>query len=220
MEKIKRLFKGKRKFITIPAIPITAVIAWPFVIPALIGMVVHKKVNTPKIKYSLLAFMTLIGIGSAPTYYDNLSNSVLAQPKTVENRTIDAEVKSAIAPTNTPSPTLTPIPTETPIPTLTPTYTPKPTLKPTNTPVPTRVYIAPTTAYVPATQAPPAQSDSQLDNNNYYTNSEGNRVHSPANTMDGSVPAGASAQCGDGTYSFSQSRRGTCSHHGGVAKWL
>jgi hypothetical protein len=24
----------------------------------------------------------------------------------------------------------------------------------------------------------------------------------------------------DGTYSFSQSRRGTCSHHGGVAKWL
>ena len=32
-----------------------------------------------------------------------------------------------------------------------------------------------------------------------------------------SKPAGASAQCRDGTYSFSQSRRGTCSHHGGVA---
>ncbi|MGA2644526.1 MAG: DUF3761 domain-containing protein [Candidatus Sulfotelmatobacter sp.] len=31
---------------------------------------------------------------------------------------------------------------------------------------------------------------------------------------------GATAQCRDGSYSFSQSRRGTCSHHRGVAKWL
>jgi len=35
-----------------------------------------------------------------------------------------------------------------------------------------------------------------------------------------SIPAGASAICRDGTYSFSQNRRGTCSHHGGVARWL
>jgi hypothetical protein len=34
------------------------------------------------------------------------------------------------------------------------------------------------------------------------------------------VPPGASARCADGTYSFSASRRGTCSHHGGVAEWL
>jgi uncharacterized protein YraI len=34
------------------------------------------------------------------------------------------------------------------------------------------------------------------------------------------VPSGASARCNDGTYSFSQNRRGTCSHHGGVAEWL
>jgi hypothetical protein len=33
-------------------------------------------------------------------------------------------------------------------------------------------------------------------------------------------PAGASARCRDGTYSYSRSRRGTCSHHGGVAVWL
>ncbi|WP_161884338.1 DUF3761 domain-containing protein [Deinococcus alpinitundrae] len=30
-------------------------------------------------------------------------------------------------------------------------------------------------------------------------------------------PAGASAQCRDGSYSFSTHWRGTCSHHGGVA---
>lgn len=32
-------------------------------------------------------------------------------------------------------------------------------------------------------------------------------------------PAGATALCRDGTYSFSQHRQGTCSHHGGVAEW-
>jgi len=34
------------------------------------------------------------------------------------------------------------------------------------------------------------------------------------------VPSGATAQCRDGSYSFSKHRRGTCSHHGGVAAWL
>ncbi len=53
-----------------------------------------------------------------------------------------------------------------------------------------------------------------------YTNSKGHPVRSPTRTPDNQPPAGATAQCGDGTFSFSQSRRGTCSHHGGVAKWL
>jgi hypothetical protein len=34
------------------------------------------------------------------------------------------------------------------------------------------------------------------------------------------APPGATARCRDGTYSFSQHRSGTCSHHGGVAEWL
>lgn len=51
----------------------------------------------------------------------------------------------------------------------------------------------------------------------YYTNVYGSRVQSP--TSYSSRPAGATALCRDGTYSFSQNRRGTCSHHGGVAKW-
>jgi hypothetical protein len=33
-------------------------------------------------------------------------------------------------------------------------------------------------------------------------------------------PPGATARCADGTYSYSQYRSGTCSHHGGVARWL
>ena len=51
----------------------------------------------------------------------------------------------------------------------------------------------------------------------YYTNTNGYRVQSP--THYSSRPAGATARCVDGTYSFSRSRRGTCSHHGGVAVW-
>lgn len=52
----------------------------------------------------------------------------------------------------------------------------------------------------------------------YYINSEKERVQSP--TYYNTTPSGATALCRDGTYSFSQSRRGTCSHHGGVASWL
>jgi hypothetical protein len=54
--------------------------------------------------------------------------------------------------------------------------------------------------------------------NGTYVNSAGNRVCSPEESP--TQPAGATAECGDGTYSFSESRSGTCSHHGGVAQWL
>lgn len=64
----------------------------------------------------------------------------------------------------------------------------------------------------------PVNDDTELSNDNYYINSQGNKVHSPAYAD--TVPTGATAKCRDGTFSFSQSRRGTCSHHGGVAQWL
>ena len=63
-----------------------------------------------------------------------------------------------------------------------------------------------------------AQQNNTLSNDNSYVNSNGNVVHSPA--YSNTVPVGATAKCQDGTYSFSQSRSGTCSHHGGVAQWL
>lgn len=52
----------------------------------------------------------------------------------------------------------------------------------------------------------------------YYRNARGNCVPRPVRARQ--APSGATAKCWDGTYSFSQSRRGTCSHHGGVATWL
>lgn len=50
--------------------------------------------------------------------------------------------------------------------------------------------------------------------NGSYVNVDGNTVCSPSSSS-----SGASARCGDGTYSYSQHRSGTCSHHGGVAVW-
>ena len=69
-----------------------------------------------------------------------------------------------------------------------------------------------------ARPANPPATQPALSNNNHYINSIGDVVHSPAKAS--SVPAGASAVCCDGTYSFSQHRQGTCSHHGGVSRWL
>lgn len=51
-----------------------------------------------------------------------------------------------------------------------------------------------------------------------YTNVDGNQVHVPVQAP--SAPAGATAHCRDGSWSFSQHRSGTCSGHGGVAEWL
>lgn len=54
--------------------------------------------------------------------------------------------------------------------------------------------------------------------NGTYINSSGNTVCRPETSTN--IPSGATARCSDGTYSFSQSRSGTCSHHNGVAEWL
>jgi hypothetical protein len=66
--------------------------------------------------------------------------------------------------------------------------------------------------------AQPPQGKVKCADNGTYVNSKGQTVKRPENCSN--PPPGATAQCRDGTYSFSQSRRGTCSHHGGVANWL
>jgi hypothetical protein len=62
------------------------------------------------------------------------------------------------------------------------------------------------------------KSQPKCTDNGTYVNSAGKTVKRPEKCS--TAPRRATAQCRDGSYSFSQSRRGTCSHHGGVAKWL
>lgn len=85
----------------------------------------------------------------------------------------------------------------------------------TTAPTPTKTTPAPSTYKEPVKS--PYQAPTPKEPVRTYTNTYGNTVQSP--TQYDSRPSGASAQCRDGSYSFSQSRRGTCSHHGGVAEW-
>ena len=71
---------------------------------------------------------------------------------------------------------------------------------------------APKTTAVAAPKPAPKPAECGAD---YYRNSDGNCVHRPS-----ADPAGATAKCKDGTYSYSQHRQGTCSGHGGVLVWL
>ena len=87
---------------------------------------------------------------------------------------------------------------------------------PSPTPMPA---ISPTTSNRPSNNSGQRTiSTTGSTGDDYYINSKGVRVRRPVRSS--TAPAGATARCRDGTYSFSQSRRGTCSHHGGVAEWL
>jgi hypothetical protein len=81
-------------------------------------------------------------------------------------------------------------------------------------------FIAPLGVQADTPPPTPAPSASQLVEHGSYINKDGVRVHSPAHTQTGEPPVGASAQCRDGSYSFSRHHQGTCSHHGGVSHWL
>jgi hypothetical protein len=69
-----------------------------------------------------------------------------------------------------------------------------------------RTKTAPKVASSPSTGSCPSD---------YYRNSSGHCVHRPSTD-----PTGATALCVDGTYSYSEHASGTCSHHGGVARWI
>src|SRR5204862_393960 len=61
-------------------------------------------------------------------------------------------------------------------------------------------------------------SHGHADGSGYYLARSRHHVRRPVRAFQ--APAGASAQCRDGSWSFSESRRGTCSWHGGVSRWL
>ncbi len=85
-------------------------------------------------------------------------------------------------------------------------------------------FIGPAQAFDPA-PAPSTQqqtvkpSEADLQTHDHYVNSSGAVVHSPSKSTSGKAPDGATAKCRDGSWSFSQHHRGTCSHHGGVDAW-
>jgi hypothetical protein len=123
---------------------------------------------------------------------------------------------SAITSTVTPSPTTTTWTTEaTSTTTTTTTVAPPPTTTVAPPPpVTTHAAAAPQTHAA----APPQTHTETACGADQYRNVDGVCVNRPVAAP--GPPAGATAKCKDGTYSFSQHRQGTCSGHGGVAEWL
>jgi hypothetical protein len=80
-------------------------------------------------------------------------------------------------------------------------------------PPPKPAFPVPTVAAVPVLASPTGSATTC--GADFYRNVDGNCVQRP--TAVAVPPVGATAQCADGTHSFSQHRQGTCSHHGGVA---
>ncbi|AGM09302.1 DUF3761 domain-containing protein [Amycolatopsis keratiniphila] len=109
-------------------------------------------------------------------------------------------------------------------PTTTTTATPTPTPQqfvPTTTAaveVPKQVEPKPTKTRPKTTQATPKAPNPAECGSDYYRNTDGVCVHRPASGP--GAADGATALCKDGSYSYSQNRRGTCSGHGGVRTWL
>ncbi len=144
----------------------------------------------------ILGFTGVSVAGTASRSASSLTPSPTAQ---VAGEAIIASPLPSIEPSIAPAPSVAPSPS--PSPSIKPSPSPKAVIQPSPIPSPSTV----------------AQSN-QTGEVKYYTNSEGDQIQSP--THYDSAPAGATAKCADGTYSFSASRRGTCSHHGGVAQWL
>jgi hypothetical protein len=110
--------------------------------------------------------------------------------------TVSATTSSIVA--SIPTATATPTATLTPTMTFTPTITLTPTITDT-----------PTITFTPTTTLTPLPTQTSI----------------PSRTSTLSPPTfdplqGVTAICQDGTYSYSQHRQGTCSHHGGVKEWI
>ncbi len=177
------------------AVWIAIVIFGLLVAVALVSNPVPRSVDEPEISRSIPQVHTTdvstTPLGSASARSD--SKSITTQATATSKTEID---QSKTATSKAPTPTITaPVQTRTSSPSVAPPKTPSPTQSTSQTP-------AQITSTSPST----------------YTNVDGEQI--PVPTFANAVPAGATAQCRDGSYSFSQNRRGTCSHHGGVEQWL
>jgi Protein of unknown function (DUF3761) len=111
----------------------------------------------------------------------------------------------------------------------TPSASPTPYVSATPAAATPTAVAAPTPAATPAANPAPANGSGNGGGSgagsgggtcaaDEYRNVDGQCIPRPRQAD--APPPGATAQCNDGTYSFSTHRSGTCSHHGGVRRWL
>lgn len=162
--------------------------------------------------YVAAGFVLLVGVAAFSAPPPPPATVAAPAPLAATSTPAPAVVVPAVVPAEVVPPAVVPpASTPTPAPVAVPPAAPRPTAAaPRSASRPT--YATPsrprTTARVPA--AGNARGDT-------YTNVDGDQVQRP---VAGARPAGATAQCNDGTWSSSRHRSGTCSGHGGVARFL
>ncbi|RSN66183.1 hypothetical protein DMH01_04895 [Amycolatopsis sp. WAC 04182] len=140
------------------------------------------------------------GVETAPT------GRVTPQSGPVSTAPATPTVPTALTTTSTPTSSRTPSAPQQFVPTTTAAVE-----------VPKQVEPKPAKTPPKTTQAAKAPNLAECGSD-HYRNADGVCVHRPS--AGPGAADGATALCKDGSYSYSQNRRGTCSGHGGVRAWL
>jgi Protein of unknown function (DUF3761) len=160
----------------------------------------------------ICGLMVLVGAAMSPTADPTpipTQTATIAAPRTTAPREAQPSAPPAAAEVSAPASSAVPTTRQAP---------PAAVHQPVRAPVPRLAEVAPSTKHPTATPRTKSNPPAAGCADDSYTNSSGHCVHRPEAAP--SAPQGASAKCKDGTYSFSEHRRGTCSGHGGVANWL
>ena len=139
---VRELFRGKKKFVSIPALIVGIIYAWPILIGGAFARLTYKFIPFTKLKIALVAVIALFSLPIGVTWA-----SVMVTPAPVETEQKIDSVPTVAQPTTIP--TKKEEPTATPSAISFPTKIPAPTTKPRALPtrVPTK-YVAPTRANV------------------------------------------------------------------------
>jgi len=141
---MRKVFKGKKKFITIPLAIVVGLFFLPLTILFLITWLVNSRVSSKRVKnasFSVIGVLALlfgsvyaVGIASPSTQTEKINEQTTTTTKTIIEENNFTSTPTLI-PTKPPTSTITPKPTKKPTPTIKPTSTPVPTFKPTAIPV-------------------------------------------------------------------------------------
>lgn len=109
MQSVKQLFRGKRKFISIPVLGILALAFFPIAIGLGLGYLIFKKVGNTKVRYASLAIVGLLTLFFGSTWVAAMSSPTKPQTAEVKQAAqIDYNESQATKPVEeNPSPTPT-----------------------------------------------------------------------------------------------------------------
>ncbi len=143
---MKKIFKGKKRFITIPIAIIVGLFLLPLTILFFITWLVNSKISNKIVKNTSFSIIGILALLFSSAYAVGITNPSTQKPDNKEQTTTTVKTATeenkitltpTLAPTKILTPTITPKPTKKPTPTLKPTKIPTSTIRLTSTPIPT-----------------------------------------------------------------------------------